>query len=186
MLYPSSVVISYIGPSIWLPCCEVSTKAPSVRPRDHLVAYNKEYPLIRSIDHVGNLHCLSFDRHNASTGKLLNLAKRRCSHDLPTWSKYSLGLRPTLPHRVLRRRHMAGLLYDHQSVVYAQRNRSAHESVQHRPTCRCHVVWSHARWACYEHEWYTGSSRLALGVHHQRAASAYMIPHQNVYLTASY
>lgn len=58
MLYPSCIIISHVGPSIWLPACEVS----QIQIR-HTISSNK------LVDNVGNLHMLFVYSHKCQAGK---------------------------------------------------------------------------------------------------------------------
>lgn len=58
MLYPSCIIISHVGPSIWLPACEVS------QTRTRQMAFSKKL-----VDNVGNLHMLSVYSYKYQAGK---------------------------------------------------------------------------------------------------------------------
>ncbi len=97
MLFPSCILVSYIGPSIWLPACEVNL-VNTLRLLFHILTAKQVLwgvftcclSTVTSAEQVGHVHSMT----------------------IPYYSHH-LGIRSTLSHRILRRRRLAGLLYHH-------------------------------------------------------------------------
>src|SRR3954447_8943177 len=60
MLYPSCIIISHIGPSIWLPACEVSERHAAISRLNFLIALP---------GNLGRVDLLSIYGHQRKTGK---------------------------------------------------------------------------------------------------------------------
>lgn len=97
MLFPSCILVSYIGPSIWLPMCEVNSLDTL-----HLIFYNLTAKQVL----WGVFTCCLSTVTRAEQVGHINPTTIHCY-----W--HHLGIRPALSHRVLWRRRLAGLLYRH-------------------------------------------------------------------------
>jgi hypothetical protein len=102
MLYPSCIIISHVGPSIWLPACEVSRIL-----FDLLVSRKPDKKLPGNL---GYTDLLFIHGHRRETGKNHQLANP--SH--LTLTILYLGLWTSVSYRIFRRRDLARLFYHHQ------------------------------------------------------------------------
>lgn len=98
MLYPSCIIISHIGPSIWLPTCEVS---------------KNQFLLFRNVDEVfrsfGVYWLVVYPR--SPTQNRYRQPIHSFHLDLTV---FSLGIWPSLSDRFFWRRNLARLFYHHQ------------------------------------------------------------------------
>lgn len=102
MLYPSCIIISHVGPSIWLPACEVSEQ--------YFSKVCLSETLTACLGHLGYFDLLFIYSHECKAGK-----DRQCkSLQLVKLTVLCLGLWPTFSYRVFRRRNLARIFYHHQ------------------------------------------------------------------------
>ena len=101
MLWPSCIIISHIGPSKWLPACEVRKKTP-------IMPLSMDSSNIRA-GYLGNVDMLSIGSHQPQSG-LDNLSIYKF---LQTTNRLP-GLWPSVPHWLLRGNYLACVLHHDQ------------------------------------------------------------------------